>query len=237
MCSFLLAALLASPSLARADDAPSDAWVARLTTSSGTVEVRSSGSEAFESAEPVRDLHEGDTLRTGKQSYAEIALDGDGVMELQPGTTLAIANLRRKTSIWKLSVGALVSKLRKLVEGEKLQVKTPTAVAAVRGTEFAVTAKAGVSRVGVFDEGLVAVTDARGGHEVDLEPNQETSAAKNAAPAAPGALQELAVYRSRMKLVRKRLDDIRAAWRQRNNLQRQELHDKLNRLRRDKQGQ
>jgi len=91
-----------------------------------------------------------------------------------------ITDLELEDTIFSINFGSLVAKVKHFLnEKNKLQVRTPSAVCAIRGTEFAVEySKMGKeSSVAVFDEGRVAVTEADGSgdktQEYLLEKNTE----------------------------------------------------------------
>jgi hypothetical protein len=99
-----------------------------------------------------------------------------------------------------------------------MEFATPTAVAAIRGTELAIAqddANA-PTRIGVLDEGVVAVTSLGGGQPVLLSPGQETSVLKGNAPTPAKPLRSFAAARKEMEQVRKRIGEIKVGWRQRN---------------------
>ncbi len=101
-----------------------------------------------------------DTLMTGDDSYCEIQIPGKGVVRVEQNSKIKsfeIAKLGDKIDssieLVKGNIKTAVSKLK----GDTLNVKTPTAVAAVRGTVFMVSVSdKGESKV-VVTEGKVAV--------------------------------------------------------------------------------
>lgn len=142
-------------------------------------------------------LLSGDWLRVGVDGAAELALDGKTAVGLSSGTDLSLTSLARARTELSLALGSLTAKVAKLAHGRTFRVRTASAVAAVRGTEFIVEADGagGESRVAVVDEGVVAVTAATGGAEVLVRPHQET-AVRSAAP-RPEPVRELSTMRAR----------------------------------------
>lgn len=118
--------------------------------------VRLSGSEAAVGM-PV---NAGDTLTTGPRSSCDITL-GNSLLRLKESTELTVTNAllhngKENTDI-TLDSGALLCKPGKLLSDESFIVRTPTSVAAVRGTQFGVRTDAAEStRIKVF-EGTVSV--------------------------------------------------------------------------------
>ena len=159
------------------EPAQDSTWDARITMVQGQVTVFARGGGEGVPAEEGTPLEEGDTVRTGSDGSAEVALSTNSVIDLSPDSVVTLSNLKPKQTLLDLDLGTLVAKLRwKGSPGWRLDVRTPTAVAAVRGTEFGVSVQeGGETTVGVFDEGKVAVrtTVAPSIEETMLNPHQE----------------------------------------------------------------
>ncbi|MFA6029517.1 MAG: FecR domain-containing protein [Elusimicrobiota bacterium] len=207
MNALLFSLLLLVPG-ARAEDG---GWDARLTKSEGEVVVYPAGAE--ESSEPETDmpLDAGDRIETGADGRAEVALDSESLVEIGPKSVFTVESLDEKESWLSLKLGSLTAKLKKLAAGRSLRVRTPSAVAAVRGTEFAVDVpEEGETRVGVFDEGRVEVSGEQGSTE--LSANQETQVLRGRAPGRPAALKRFKKLRARIVRLRERRETVRKAW-------------------------
>jgi hypothetical protein len=136
-------------------------------------------------------LAEGDTVLVGDGGAADLTLDGDSLVSISSGSELALTSLSRAETELGLTVGEISADIAKLAPDENLRVRTPAAVAAVRGTELLVAQDLpdGAARVGVVSEGRVEVDS--GGKAVLLGPGQETSAQVGRAPEAPRPLSTL----------------------------------------------
>lgn len=105
-------------------------------------------------------VREKDIVQTGTDSFCDIKI-GESLIRVKQKTRIVLAELVSRaggenTSI-ELNTGKMLCKPRKLVKSETFLIKTPTAVAGVRGTQFSVEADAnGTSRIKVF-EGSVKV--------------------------------------------------------------------------------
>lgn len=102
----------------------------------------------------------GDELRTGRASSVDITMDDGSRVKLAPLSAFKMA-AETKDSV---SLGLYLGRVRSWVKkfSRKFEVRTPSAVCAVRGTDFMVAADAeGNSRVEVY-EGSVLTGDARG---------------------------------------------------------------------------
>jgi ferric-dicitrate binding protein FerR (iron transport regulator) len=98
----------------------------------GDVSIRN-GSQAHDAVlgEP---LNPGDIISTGAESLAVIDLANSTTLKLRPKTTLAIDSIGESTTV-ALSAGGVFTHVLKKLTGQ-FSVRTQTAVAGVRGTEF-----------------------------------------------------------------------------------------------------
>lgn len=95
-----------------------------------------------------------DVINTGVDSFCDIRI-GESVIRIKSMTNLKISGLLRsgdaENTELDLTGGKLLCKPKKLLKSESFIVKTPTAVAAVRGTQFTVEAdKLNTTRIKVF---------------------------------------------------------------------------------------
>ncbi len=157
----------------------------------GQVLVAAAGSE----------LQQGDIVRTGEQGRARLLLRDDTVLNLGAGSTLTLdaQELASDTAAPQSLLGLLGGMVRVLVSeyytqpGSQLEVKTPTAVSGVRGTEFVVaydTALRTTEVVGISGKvevnGLVDLTE-RG---VFIQAQEVTRVEEGGVPSAPRRLEE-----------------------------------------------
>jgi hypothetical protein len=209
-----LAALLCVPTLAQSDaGADANQYDARITAVSGEVTVypADGASDPAAGAEGTL-LAEGDRVVVSSDSSAEISLDGSSLITLNAGSDFTLTTLSRAEAKLTLAFGSLIAKIQHLGD-DHLQVETPAAVAAVRGTEFGVdfSVDGGEAHVGVFDEGRVEVGGA-GGMEV-LAPNQETSVLHGERPRHWAPLRRFLARRELMRASVRRLAVIHRRWR------------------------
>ncbi len=233
----LTAGLLASAVAARAQDAASasDAWDARLSDFKGDVKVYAPGEDKALPVEKGMPLEDGDRITTGADSSAELSFDAGTLVHLSAATDFTISETKRSQTAFKLTAGTFLGKIQKLLAAQSLIVQSPTAVAAVRGTEFGVEVDAANpddSHVGVFDEGKVEVKGQAGGSEMIIG-GQETKVSKGAAPLHAYQLQRFIKHRSFMRVTMKRhLQTLRQTWKRITPEQRKDLRKKaLARLR------
>ncbi len=120
----------------------------------GTAEwVRLAGEERIK-------LNEGDALRTARASTAEVYMDDGTRIKLSPISAFQMSAEDKDGVSLGLYFGRVRSWVKKL--SRKFEVRTPSAVCAVRGTDFMVSAdEGGNTRVEVY-EGSVLTGDANG---------------------------------------------------------------------------
>ncbi len=86
-------------------------------------------------------VKEKDKIKTGSNSFCDIRIGGS-IIRIKEKSTVTMSHLIRKGNVEDttlgLSMGKMLCKPKKLLKSEKFIVKTPTAVAGVRGTRFIV---------------------------------------------------------------------------------------------------
>lgn len=100
-------------------------------------------------------IKENDTLVTGQQSSCDVKI-GKSIIRIKEKSSLTFTKLLflngKETTDLSLEIGRMLCKPKKLLKGENFSVRTPTAVAAVRGTQFTVEAdRLKTTRIKVFD--------------------------------------------------------------------------------------
>jgi hypothetical protein len=206
--------------------AQEDSWDARIASVSGDVTVVAADGSPEVSGEAHMPLEEGDRVVVGDGGSAEIALDGGSLITVRENSDFKLEKTAKADSSFFLAAGSMLAKIQKLGE-RRLKVRTPTAVAAVRGTEFGVDVDGEDSHVGVFDEGKVEVTGAAGGAPELLISNQETSVAKGQAPKRAEQLKRFMARRAQMRAHGRKLAAIKSKWKTLPAGERRELRKKM----------
>lgn len=210
----LLAVVLAAAPAAAQEEAD---WEARLTQASGEVTVYTAQAPEGLPAEEDMPLEAGDRVSTGKNGSAEVALEqGAHLLVLRANSDFTLASVSRVSTEFKLSLGSLLARIQKLAAGYSMRVRTPAAVAAVRGTEFAVEVAADNAEetyVAVFDEGQVEVSGETGKAE-RLISNQETKVARGRPPLPAYGLGRLLRHRAQVRGFSRRGVLVRKGWKQ-----------------------
>jgi hypothetical protein len=139
-------------------------------------------------------LAQGDTLETGKNSLAKLVFADGSNIDIQPNSSLTIqASFKyagKETFVTRLKLvkgRTEVAANPEHVLGNTLQIETPSAIAAVRGTQFRVAAD---DRIALQEtlEGQVAFSAS--GQEVLLAKGYGSIAEKDKAPLPPIALPD-----------------------------------------------
>lgn len=186
-------------------------WDARLGAVSGDVTIVPGDGSPETSGEAGMPLEEGDRVVVGDGGAAEVALDGTSLIAVRANSDLKLEKTAKGDSTFFLAAGSLLAKIQKLGT-QSLRVRTPAAVAAVRGTEFGVETDGKASHVGVFDDGKVEVQGLAGGKPELLRANQETSVLKGAGPGHAVQLQRFVARRAQMRAQGRRLAALKAKW-------------------------
>lgn len=192
---FVIAAActLLIPQTARAE-AASVAQVAEM--------IGQASAEGEDGTRPLRlgsAVHSGETLRTGAHSRLKLLFDDRSVLTLGPGTSLTIDSAvyrpnpdPERSSVFALASGYVRAIASRWAFGgrQRFEVRTPTAVAGVRGTEFIVRlSESGQTEVAVI-EGSVDVYNARDPQRrsVAVGRGMASVVAANRLPSRPAAI-------------------------------------------------
>jgi len=146
----------------------------------GDVQVRRAGERGYAELKVNDMLYAGDAIKTGAASRAGVVTKGGAEVRLNENSTFEIAPSGKLREMINLSVGQLWTRM--LHKMSKINVRTPSAVCAVRGTEADIEQRS-LLTVKVY-EGHVDVQNSVG--KQSLRAGQMTTVAgANAAPDAP----------------------------------------------------
>ncbi len=150
-----------------------------------------SGKREVWTPSPGDEVLAGDVVRTGANSHLWLTLVDGSRVEVGPGSLVQLQVLLASPSPMRrlrLQVGRVVAQVAKAADrATHFEVETPTAVAGVRGTTFAVYVGATGHTTVFVQEGVVHVANPRG--EVTLSAGEVAETPPQQAPApAPQAL-------------------------------------------------
>ena len=164
----------------------------QVLVSSGDVQATLAADNGFKALKKGDLLGQGDTLITGKYSVAKLVFADGSVVDVQQNSKITIyssyqyAGMGTYVILLKLQAGKTeVSANPNHVPGNSVQIQTPSAIAAVRGTQFRVAADSDIA----IQETLTGnVSFGSAGESVSVLQGYGSSAEKNKAPLAPIAL-------------------------------------------------
>jgi hypothetical protein len=144
---------------------------AYLSKAAGVVQVKRAGAGDWDMVKSIPlDLVPADSVRTGTRAQATLSFADGSRIELGPNSSFMLEDASDGKSSIKLGFGWLKAFVTK-VNKRRFQVKTPTAVCSVRGTEFRVEVDRGGRTTVDLYRGLLGVEDNRG-NQVLLHPNE-----------------------------------------------------------------
>ena len=196
----------------------SEIWDARVKKISGEVRVKAADSDEWAALEGEMPLDNGDTIKTA-DGVAEVYLDDKGAVSVGRNTELEMTSLGKAESAFTLNFGNIAAKVQHFLDEKiKMQVRTASAVCALRGTEFAVEySQLGKDTgVAVFDEGRLAVTPAimagQPQSEFVLEKNTELIFAQTQKRFRAAPLSHMSRYRTEITAMRARMNVLKKSW-------------------------
>jgi hypothetical protein len=165
----LLAALLTSHAAAAPAAAP-----ARIASVAGRVELAPSATDVWETVTKTpRPLTEGDRLRTAEGASAQILLGDKSRLDIGESAKFCLLRAAPRDAAVSLDLGAVHALITKALS-RHFQIKTPSAVASVRGTEFDVSVRATKDTQIEVADGVVGV-QLKNGEKTELGPAREFS--------------------------------------------------------------
>jgi hypothetical protein len=182
---------------------PSTSFSATLIDFEGEVLIQKGVENLWLPVEKDMPLEQGDHVKTGAKGFAEILVDDGSQIRLEENSEITLSELSADSQTESITAsvylwfGRMLSNITRFAHARsKFEVQTPTVVAGVRGTDFAVEVlDTKQSDVGVFDgEAAVAGLDRqkrpRRESEVVLGKGYQSSVFKNKPPAPPVQFRE-----------------------------------------------
>jgi len=156
-----------------------EASVGKFVSITGSVDVQSSGGNAWSGAKLETRLCEGDTIRVGERSRAAVSLINNAVLRIDQNTAMRLIDISpedEEQSLLDLFTGAFQSFSRK---PKFLRVNTPYLNGSVEGTEFVFRVSDDEATITVL-EGVVLASNNQG--ELRVTPGESAQASKGQAP-------------------------------------------------------
>lgn len=134
---------------------------ASITATQGRVLFLRSGSYTWAEVARGQVLARGDQLKTASGARVTVTFDDGSRVDINPASVFTLQETGPQASEMTLALGSMRAWIAKRLN-RRFQVRTPTSVCAVRGTEFSIdVGERGETRVQMFG-GLLAVSDNKG---------------------------------------------------------------------------
>lgn len=160
-----------------------EANIGRVSRSVGAVSVIRGG--AIQAAAPDAPVSESDQIRTGADGRAEVTFNDGSVLTVGPDSEVAISAFapdpQGSNAVIDLLSGIVRVTVNKATQWGRFDVRTATAVASVRGTDYLVEDTGTASAVFVA-EGRVAVSSRAGAGTVVIRAGQGVDVSSEPAP-------------------------------------------------------
>jgi len=209
----LVAFILISPTLSYADV---ESFSATLIDFDGDVSVQKKESDEWLDVMINMPIQKEDSIFTGEGSYAEIFVDDGSTIKVEESSEINVRELvfDEDTDDIEIKIflkaGILLSNIVDAIQrSPSVKVYTNTAVAGVRGTEFAVeVTEEDITNIGVFKGEVEAFGLDEDGNTLEYESvsigeGYQTTVERNVAPVRPF------IHKRRMLLHRKRMQALR----------------------------
>ncbi len=108
----------------------------KITFVLGNASYRKTPSDKWEQAIVGQSLKFGYEVKTEKNSQMDIRFHGDMAIRVSESSTMRIDDMSVRKIMLKLNSGSMYGKFEKIFKDYDIKVKTPTTVAAIRGTEL-----------------------------------------------------------------------------------------------------
>lgn len=183
----------------------------------GDIKVTEAKTSKTEPAKVGRKIFAGDTITAGPDSRAKIVMSDKNVLNISPDSKLVIEKYTNdgtdKNVELKVEYGKIRASVEQKYDGEKskFNVKTPSAVAGVRGTDFLTGYNAATreSKVITFSGTVAVGKPGPGGsimNPVFVKPGQMTTSSEGKAPDAPKAVPAEELNKAKQETVAEKQD-------------------------------
>jgi hypothetical protein len=169
------------------------ARVATLSNVKGSVTIKKAGTTDWIPAADRMELREGDELKTEAGASAIVRMDDGTMSKIGPLAKMSMGQLtsigNNNATLLNVSIGKSWNRVQKLTKDTAFSVKTPTAVAGVRGTFFsAEVEKTTDSTFDVYDGSVQVAGTADPNATVLVDAHNTTTVAPNAKPTTPSRM-------------------------------------------------
>ena len=184
----------------------------KVTKIKGNVMVMKAGASNWTTATDNMSLNKGSQVKTAAGGSCILAWENGNVVRLNELSALAITESLKEGAAQKTGLdvknGKTYAKVGKLESSNsEFTIKTPTAIAGVRGSEIIVTADTGISTFQVLDGSFAVESE---GVEVVIDQNFQVEVLANEPPPEPAEIpaEELDVLKTEAEEIKAEAEDI-----------------------------
>ncbi len=188
----------------------------------GNVEVFCPEKKTWEKVKKYIPIKEGNKIKTGKNAYCDIVMQDGSTIRLSENTEIDITTLKLTTNKeqnykFRVNFGKILGLMGKLKSKESsISINTPTAVMAIRGTDFSVITSSESTNIGLFEGELNIKTETE--EEVVLKPDMEALIEKDKKTTVQDRLSKvMEKEKERWQKVKKYVEEIRKKIQEREN--------------------
>ncbi|MEW6201324.1 MAG: FecR family protein [bacterium] len=166
---------------------------ATLSAVKGTVGVKRAGADKWEAATERMVIKSGDAIRTESASSVIIRFDDNTMVKLGPMASMVLERLEKSekgaSTGLDVSVGKTWARVKKLTDESDFKVRTPTAIAGVRGTYFSSeVAEDTTSNFDVFEGSVEVASVSDPTKKVTVNEHHTTTVGAGKSPTEPTAI-------------------------------------------------
>ncbi len=188
----LLSAVFCLPAIAGPE-------IGKITRLKGRVTIHRNGAKIGVSATNGMDIQQNDAIKTKAKAYVRFRLSDGSIMTLGEKAELTLDSFtynpekKKRRAFFNIALGKLRVFANRMLKyrDNRFQIKTPTAVAGVRGTVFMVWVESpDVTRIACFDSAVEVASVIKPDEFVMLTKNILTSIKEGAVPSRPVLMTE-----------------------------------------------
>jgi len=162
-----------------------------ISSLSGEVKVRKVKGLFWQDAKPDQEILTGDQIKTGPKGRAKIEIENGNIIYLKPNSLIVIEELSRNdftskyTNIFSANKAKLKAEVNAKADIDTFEIRTPTAVAGVRGTTLYLNIAPRLTDLYVEGGGAL-LTNPVSGQRQDVPPGMASSADASGSVSAAG---------------------------------------------------
>jgi hypothetical protein len=171
----------------------SDQPYVEINNVTGSVQAMVAPDISWRDAQAGTALHAGDSITTGADSFVEMTLQDDEEKVMRLGANSTATILVQDSEKLELLGGEVFSSIKNLTSGSSFEIRTPTAVCGVRGTDFSARVEGEETIVEAYDDNCYVKHMEQAGsfakEATTVKPGERTAVRKFQRPGPPQKMQ------------------------------------------------